>query len=143
MTAETWVAETWIHQTLTGDATLMGLVTAVYMHEAPVGAVLPFALVTYHMGNDVRGVGPTIVAVDLEYVVRALTDQKSFQPIQAAADRIQTLLHAASGTAAGGTVLSSVRVRPFQLVETTDNRTEGAVSVRHLGAIYQVLTQGG
>lgn len=143
MTMETSVAETWMYGVLVGDSTLMAEVTGVYFHQVPLTAELPIVLTTYHLGNDVRGVGPTIIAASLEYVVRVLTDQSSFVGIAAAADRIQQLLHAARGTALGGAVVSCIRVRPFLMIEETDNRTEGAVAIRHLGGIYQVMAQGG
>lgn len=142
MSTEISVAEQWMYTVLSGDATLMGLVTDIYFHRAPVEAELPFILVTYHMGNDVKGLGFNVIAAAVEYAVRAITDQNSLAPIEPAAARIQVLLHGASGTVTGGTVLSCYRERPFLLVEETDNRTEGAVAIRHLGAIYQVMAQG-
>lgn len=143
MSLEISVAEAWLYGTLTSDSTLMAAVTGVYFHQVPLSAELPVVLVTYHLGNDVRGIGKAIIASTLEYVVRVLTDQGSFASVAAAADQIQTLLHAVRGEALGGTVISCTRVRPFLMIEETDNRTEGAVAIRHLGGIYQVMAQGG
>jgi hypothetical protein len=137
---ETVVAETWLYSVLTTDATLTGLIGVgekVHAFVAPKGTPPPFVVYQYQGGNDVRGVGPVRIMTGLLYVVKAVTRSKSFSDLKPIAERINVLLHAQHGEAAGGRVVSCVREQPFKLVETSD----GGVPFRHLGGIYRINAQ--
>jgi hypothetical protein len=139
--AETFVADSWLYAVLTGDATLMGLAAGgVHGYNNPNRSPL-FPYVLFQMqgaGQDVRGVGTARIMAPMVYVVRGISEGNSFGgSLRQIADRIDTLLHAASGTAAGGLVLVCVREQPFALPETAPDGRQ----YRHLGGIYRLFVQ--
>ena len=139
--SEPWVADSWLYAVLSGDATLAGLVAArIYAHNNPNRTpVFPYVLFQLQgNGADVRGVGPTRIMAPMVYLVRGIGEGNSFGGnLTTIADRIDTLLQAASGTAAGGVVLSCVREQPFALPEVAGDGRQ----YRHLGGIYRLFVQ--
>jgi len=87
-------AERFIYQALTADATLMGMVSNVYLDD---GRVL------WHR---------------VEYVVAVVGKGKSREGLQNIADRIRTVLHRSSG----GRVLWALHRRPFAYSERDGRR---------------------
>ena len=132
--AEIVTAETWLYSKL-NEATLKGYATGgIFTWPAPTEYSQPYVLFQMQSGRDIRGNGPTIIGVNGLWLVRAIFEQASWGGnLKAAADRINTLLHAASGTATGGTIWACVRTEPFQLVEVVAGR-----QFRHLGGIYRL-----
>lgn len=148
--SEIWTAETWLYSKLHGDSTLMAL-TPGGVHTWPVPALVPNesgvmvplsgAYVLYQMqtANDIRGVGPARIGVDGLWLVRVVAETNSFGGnLLAAADRIDVLLQAASGTVTAGVIWACVRTEPFQLVELTEG---GKRQFRHLGGQYRIWVQ--
>lgn len=139
--AETVVADSWLYAVLSGDATLAGLATGgIHGHVNP-NAAPTFPYVLYQLqapGADVRGVGPARVMTQALYLVRGIAQANSFGGnLTTIANRIDVLLQAASGSAAGGLVLSCVREQPFALPETAP----GGLQYRHLGGIYRLFVK--
>ena len=134
---ETTTAETWLYGVLSGDATLAGLVsTRIYGYLAPNSATYPLVVYQYQAGSDLMGVGTARIWSDSVYVIKAIAKAETFGTLKTIADRIDTLLHAESGSATGGSVVGCVRERAYSLVEVVDT-----VQLRHLGGIYRILVQ--
>ena len=134
---ETNAAEQWLNTTLKADATLTGLVsTRIYNTRRP-SATTPFPVVIFQLqaaGDDLLVLGGVRVWAPLLYLVRGIAEQTSYEGTLASiANRIDTLLHAKSGTATAGTVWVAVRERAFQMSEIVDGRT-----FAHLGGLYRI-----
>lgn len=134
--SEPFVAETWLYTTLAGDAALMGLATGVYADVAPEGAVFPFVVFTYQAGRDVATLNGNRIHTWATYQVKAITDQPSYGAVRTIADRIDALLHRATGTAADGTIFSCVREEPVRFTESASGK-----QYRHLGGLYRLQVQ--
>lgn len=133
--AEGVIVDRWLYARLTGDATLMGLVTGVYAMPVPPGKALPYVVFQEQSTRDIRGVGPARIGVDGTWLVRGVAETAGYGgALEQIADRIDVLLQASSGTVSGGMVWACVRQRPFRLVESTQNG-----QYRHMGGIYQIL----
>ena len=134
--AEIVTAETWLYTKLHGDATLLALVPGgVYTWPVPTTVTGAYVLYQMQSGVDIRGVGPSRLGVNGLWLVRVVAETLSFGGnLLTAADRIDVLLQAASGTVTAGVVWACVREEPFQLVETKDGR-----QWRHLGGQYRVF----
>lgn len=137
--SETVIAEQWIYDELATDTTLMALITGVYGYVAPDTAAYPFVIFSYlNDGEDELGVGGVTLLSLLRYVIRVVDDGESFVSMETAADRIKTLLHGKFGAApSGGTIVESIRVRPFATAEVL----EGGTQIRQLGGVYQLRVQ--
>ena len=134
---ETNAAEQWLSTTLKADATLTGLVsTRIYNTRRP-SATTPFPVVIFQLqaaGDDYLVLGGVRVWAPLLYLVRGIAEQTSYEGTLATiANRIDTLLHAKSGTATAGTIWVAVRERAFQMSEIVDGRT-----FAHLGGLYRI-----
>lgn len=127
----------WIYTTLSGDATLAGLVSGrIYDGLAPQGSLFPFVVFNHQGGADLRGVGTARAFNNSLYQVKAVIDKGSFVTIATIADRIDTLLHGVNGTADNGVILGCVREQPLMLIEQ-----ENGVQYRHAGGIYRIYAQ--
>lgn len=136
--AEIVTAETWLYTKLHGDSTLLALCTGgVFTWPVPATYSQPYVLYQMQSGMDIRGNGPTRIGVNGLWLVRAVFEALTYTGnLLSAANRIDVLLHAASGTATGGVVWACVREQPFQLVEVADGR-----QFRHLGGLYRLWVQ--
>ena len=132
--AETLVAEQCLYSVLAADSQLAAIVgTRIYAYVAPQGAAFPFVVYQNQAGRDVRGVGPLRLMANLLYVVKVVAQTNSFTTLETAANRIDAVLQAASGTPTRGTVIACVREQPFALVESLETG-----QYRHLGGIYRL-----
>lgn len=128
--SEIVTAETWLFGILDSDPSLRALVSRVSSYPAPRDTQFPYVVYQFSSGQDVRGTGPNRVGVSGEWLVRVIAETSSFVgDLQRAADRIDSLLHAASGQS----IWACVRLRPFQLVENISGR-----QIRHLGGFYRI-----
>lgn len=139
MSAETTLAERWLHTTLSADSALAAVVAGrIYSYQAAARAALPY--VVFHLqsgGQDIAVVGAHRVWADLLYAVKAVAEGESFGGgVETAAGRIDALLHRGSGTVTGGKVLMCVRERPLAYVENAGDRR-----FQHLGGLYRVWVQ--
>ena len=132
--AETLVAEQWLYSVLAADSQLAAIVgTRIYAYVAPQGATMPFVVYQNQAGRDVRGVGPLRLMANMLYVVKVVAQTNTFGTLETAANRIDAVLQAASGSNVRGTVIACVREQPFSLVESLETG-----QYRHLGGIYRL-----
>jgi len=73
---------------------------------------------------------------DSAWIVKAVDRDASITTLRSVAGSIDALLHRASGTADGGTVLYCVCEAPFQLTEQIDG-----ILYRHLGGVYRIVAK--
>lgn len=131
---EALTVDRWLYAKLTADATLMSKVTAVHSYPIPDNATLPYVLMQEQSVSDIRGVGPYRIGVSGLWLVRVVARAVGWGGnLEAAADRIDAVLQAASGSVTGGVVWACVRERPFRLVETTQSG-----QFRHCGGVYRI-----
>jgi len=139
MSVETVLIETWLYETLTGDTTLSGLVNSrVYAYVVPREAALPAVVYNRQAGHDVLGVDATRILANEVYQVKVIGSGglPAMAALQTIADRIDALLHRASGVLTGGQILSCTREQAVSYVEQ-----DGAVVYSHLGGLYRILVR--
>ncbi len=128
-------AERFIYQALTADATLMGMVSNVYLDEVPDDATSPCIRVAPR-GEGVSHVDGSgrVLWHRVEYVVAVVGKGKSREGLQNIADRIRTVLHRSSGSR----VLWALHRRPFVYSERDGRRV-----YQHVGGTYELLIKEG
>lgn len=138
MTIETTVIARWLYTKLAADSSLTAIVgTRIYEQPAPQEAVYPLVVFQLQTTDDVSAVGGIRVMTTAEYLVRVIGQSANVtSSLLTAAERIDAVLHRASGSVTGGAVIGAVRLRPFVLAET-----DGPVQYRHLGGIYRLWAQ--
>lgn len=134
---ETLVADTWLANTLTNDAQLMGEVNGVYSSEAPQGAPMPYVIFEWMGGTDVTFVNGIRVWHSGVWVVKAVDETTTFADLQTAAERLEALLHRQSGNNSGGTVFTATREAPFRSAYSDDS----GKSYRELGGRFRIEVQ--
>lgn len=135
--AEVVTAERWLVQVLKADTSLMALTPRVYTMPTPQGAQVPLVLIGEVSASDLMAIGARRIWTNGLWTVRAVFESASWAGnLEAAANRIDAVLHAASGAPTGGNVWACVRERPFRLVENN-----GGQQLRHLGGIYRIFVK--
>lgn len=130
----------WIVGLLKADSTLMALATGgVHNSEAPRKTACPYVIVNHQAARDSMGLGTVRVVSHLTYLVKAVGEGQNYIALEPLADRIDALLHGASGEVAGldgagAELLSCVRVAPVAYPETQEGQP-----FRHLGGLYQIV----
>lgn len=142
MATETTIIETWLYAILAADTGAGGIATlstgGIHQYYDSTGnTTYPKVIFRFQGGSDVVALGGRRCAIDSVYAVYAIWTTPSFAgTLDTIAARIDVLLQAKSGTAAGGTVLGCVRRAPLKLVINEDG------SVRYaLGGIYRIHSQ--
>lgn len=137
--SETLVAERWLTDILSNDATLTGLINGrVYGYVAPDDSELPLVVFKFFDGADETGVGAVRLYSALQYIVEVIGEGESFVALETIANRVDVLLHGKNNLLVdGGNIIECIRVRPTASVEVI----EGGVQYRHLGGIYQLMVQ--
>ncbi len=137
------VIDRWLFARLTGDLALMALLgkdpdgLCVFDTKPSRGAVMPFVVYQlYSSGNDVTTANRTRIMAEPLYLVKAVCPGPSFGPVRPIANRIDDLLHKASGTNADGVVLGCARERPYKMLEE-----QGKQSFAWLGGFYRLWAQ--
>lgn len=137
--AETARTRAFIWSLLANDGTLNPLIGAgsaarIYNGVAPAGASYPFVVMQLLSGgNDLLGVGAIRIWSDALWLIKVVVKGTSSGPIEPIVNRIDALLHAASGTVTNGVIWECVRERPFELPTV-----ENGVSYLQLGGEYRV-----
>ena len=132
-------AEQWLYATLTGDATLTGIIGArVYSELAPSGATFPCVVSGLQSATDVQTHNANRIMVAALWLVKGIAQAESFGgQLQQIADRLDVLLHrSAGGSADSASIITSVRVEPFKQAAVEDG-----VHYRSLGGIFRLYTQ--
>jgi hypothetical protein len=115
-----------------------GVAGRIYGYFVPATGNYPCALYSFQGGRDVSAVGAIRVMGSMLYQVKIVgkSTRPDFGSIKALADRVDTLLQAASGTTTDGRVLSCVREAPISYVET-----HGSDCYSHAGGLYRLQVQ--
>lgn len=122
----------WIIQRLEGDPTLAGLISGVYSELIPPGKALPAIRFHLHTGRDQFGIGTHRLSSRMIYLVVGVMSGPSPAPLVPVANRIDELLHGASGSSASVVVMSVRRIEPFSL-----STLEDGVHYWHVGGMYE------
>lgn len=134
---ETPRAFEWLYQTLSADPILSGYVDSrIYRNLAPQKAEMPYVILQYQGGHDVRGVGPGRVMAQIIYVVKVVGPAAQYTALKAIADRVDGILHGASGQVADGEILGCVRETSLDYEEM-----QAGVRYQHLGGQYRLYVQ--
>lgn len=128
----------WLYQTFAGDSTLAPLIGGaaprIYNGVAPAGSQYPFVVLQLLSGgNDLMALGAIRIWADMLWLIKAVTKGASTGPLEPIANRIDQLLHAASGTVTSGVIWECVRERPFELPTV-----ENGVSYQQIGGEYRI-----
>lgn len=140
--AESTTIDRWLYTVMAADAQLAAVVgTRIYSDLAPggtTGAVLPMVVYQMQAANDLMVVGSARVWANALFLVRGVAQRVSYDgDLITMADRIDAVLHGASGSNAEGNVWECVREREFRLTEVgADGR-----QYRHLGGLYRILAK--
>lgn len=134
--SETYAAETWLYETLHGDATLMAAASGVFADLAPSGQALPYVVFSFESGRDLLTVNGVRIWAEAQYAVKGIVEGRSFGALVAIAGRIDALLHRQCGTVSGGIVVECLREEPLRYVEQA-----GGETYLHLGGLYRIRVQ--
>lgn len=122
----------WAYQTLKNDATLAGIVSGVYTDVAPEDAALPFLVLQLQDAYDLRALGRTLA--DVVVLGVRVVGSEDIAPLEAAIERVDEVLPAATGTRDGVSIAACWREQQQYYVEVI----EGTV-YRHAVAQYRVI----
>lgn len=132
---EALTANAWLHAVLSGDAALQGLVGGrIYEQPAPEEAAYPMIVFQNQVLEDRNSLhGFRMYSIGV-WLVRAVGECTSYDPLRAIANRIDAVLHKGAGEVPGmGRVLSCTREGPYALPEQDGDR-----QYRHLGGLYRI-----
>lgn len=139
---EPLAVDQWIMATLTNDPPLQALLGADYANRvwsdlAP-EHVSGIVVVSQYQddGNDLLGVGTARWATRGTWVVKAITPGMSYEPLRLIYQRVDAILHGASGSVADGPVFAFVREGPVRYPEQANDQ-----HYRHLGGRYTAWAQ--
>lgn len=124
--AETARARAWIATRLKADAAFKalspGIEGRIFDRPAPPGTAYPLVRMEVRSpGEDYLLLGGERAWSEPLILVYVATDKPSTGAIEPLADRIDALLHLASGAVTGGMVWQCVRERPFDLPDSSTN----------------------
>lgn len=126
----------WIHDTLSADATLTGLVsTRIFDGLAPQGSAYPFVVFNHQGGSDALGVGAARVLNSGLFQIKAMTESTSYSSAVSIADRIDEVLHGSAGSKDGAYIASCVREQPIMLIEQ-----HNGIEYRSAGGLYRLIS---
>ena len=133
--SEILVASEFIYQKLTSDSIIASLVgNRVYYGQGGSESSFPFILYyVYIPREDVVTVSGIRIMAEMDFVVKAITNETSIKTISDIDERVDQILHRASGTVSNGVVESCVRVNPFAYNESSDG-----ITYRHVGGVYRM-----
>lgn len=137
--AESNAAAKWIYTRLIADAQLTAVVgTKIYIDIPPQTTppvAPPFVLYSMLSGVPLRTVGRYVVWSDMIWLIYTVDETQSYAgAIKTGADRIDTVLHAQSGTNVDGIVHACVRIMAYQQQDPIVN---GRI-VKKLGGQYRI-----
>ncbi len=133
MANELGIAEGWLYQTLSGDATLRAQAPDGFWGGVrPRGAVSAFVVWDFQDSPDTTNLASVRLATSPLYLVRLIKLTESFADLQTGADRIDALLHRGSGTFNGVRIASCMREALYQFTELFNDSY-----YLHLGGYYR------
>lgn len=125
-------ADKWLHQTLSGDTTLMGLISGVYAEHAPADASYPFAVISLVDGGMVANAYADRIMDNETWQVALINQSASYAGLEGAVDRVRALLHKQKGTGVLACVYSGSR----RITEMVSGKV-----YRQIVLEFQVFTQ--
>lgn len=133
--------ERWLYGKLSGDATLTALIGGavsprLYSDLAPAGAVYPMVVFAALSGVPVAGVGPAIIMWNEIYAVKTIGQGAPLTSLETIADRIRTVLQAASGSVTGGVVVACTAQGRARLTDVIEG-----VAYRQLIQTFRIYSQ--
>lgn len=137
--AESAAIDRWLNTVLAADTQLAAVVgTRIYSDLAPQGTALPMVVYQMQSANDLMVLGAVRVWANAVYIVRGVAQSVAYGgTLLTMADRIDAVLHAASGGTVEGVVYECVREREFRMTEVgADGR-----QYRHMGGQYRILAK--
>lgn len=138
MASPTPIADDWIVDTLTGDATLMGSISGVWSERnVPQGTATPYVTFGYRGGSVLRVVGAVRYWHDLLYDIKAVGIATAYDTLVTIANRMDLLLELTSGSAEGGSVV----VSEFEAVVPVPEDEEGGVIYENITHRYRLKVQ--
>jgi len=130
--AESVSVDQWIYALLSGDTPLTALIsTRIYSEIAPETAIYPLVIYRATTMHDWLELGGVRGVVQPTYDVFAVDQTESYLVVKPIADRLDALLHRATGTADGVIIYQCLRQR--------EHRTKGYTNGRgycQLGGTY-------
>ncbi len=128
--------------TLSGDSTLMSLVTGIYRGAAPIDAMPPFVVMNFQAGQDVRSGNEVRLLSKPLFLVKVVGPSTMMDTIVSAAARADALLQPqqgghSSGTATGAFIDACYRENPFAQEDPPVN----GVQWSNLGGLYRLEVQ--
>lgn len=141
MADELQIAETWIDNTLTGDATLTGSSllngTRIYQGKAPQGATYPLVIYSFAAAREgLKNNNATIIFEYPIYFVKVVT-KDTVTNLHEIYARVHTLLHRGEAVVTGGRIISCIRTDSPRKYEEDD----GGVLYSYLGANYLIQSR--
>jgi hypothetical protein len=129
-------AQLWLLNYLQADAELAGMVNTFALKTTFERDALPYVKIDRQDSDDLMAIGMHRVWSDLTFLVRGITEgggnPPDWAPVQAIANRIDAVLHRASGSTATIQVGEVWREEAF-----TDETIEGGDHYLHAGGIYR------
>lgn len=139
--SETSYAAAWLISILGNDPTLTSLAPGgVWEDFAPEGTTYPWVVFSLRPVDDQVITGAQRLKSTIAATVKVVSQTRSYISLIPAADRIDALINAKSGTVTGGSIISCMRTSEVRYVEQP---IEGqpAIVYRHLGGDYEILAQ--
>lgn len=140
MSLTTPVAERFLYGKLTGDAALvaaLGSASRITRAAVPDPDNLPAVVFQQQSALALPAINAVRVAGELVYSVKVIAKGATIAgTVETAANRLYAVLHRASGSATGGTVLQSIVESEFAYQEVDDG-----ITYQHLGVRVRLLTQ--
>lgn len=130
------IVDKWLYSTLTGDATLTGLVGGrISGTLSDQVLALPYVHFSLQSDRNIIALGGETIVVDCRYLVKAVGKTSSWSTILPIARRINQLVHRPYETfqVAGVGSLSTHRDSIVQQAEI-----DSGIQYRHLGGIYRI-----
>jgi hypothetical protein len=131
------VADEFLTSRLTGDSTLMALITGVWSDVAPKEATEPFVVFSFQSGPDVLTATGDRILTSCTYLIKVTGREVPYSALRPAVQRVDTLLHKqVNVVGTNGIVLSCLREQAYRAPEVISG-----ITYRHLGGFYRVLAQ--
>lgn len=124
-----------LYERLSGDVTLMGLVTGVHHAVAPQGAATPFVVFHKQSGTPQWQFSGAHIQTDL-WMVKGIDAGPSASRAEDIAARISDLL-----TDAALTVTDRDLLTVFRESDIDYSEQDGADTYRHCGGLYRLITE--
>lgn len=138
MSADLSRVDQWLWNTLSGDAVLMtGVGGRIYADEAPEGAEAPMVVYGYLGGSDkILTLSARLTSV--LYLIRAIDNGSSYDPIEPWADRIDAVLTVPNQ----GTIQRDVRITSCTREQPHQRKdAQFGVPTVYLGGFYRIRYQ--